>query len=289
MATYAKYLLFCCLALGNFRAVAVDGGDILDDMLGAAPTVAPVATVAPVTPTPAAIISPNKPQCAVDLIGVLICACLMAQVITYSTADCAQPGQVSSVCASDVASLVSQTAGMSGIFSDAVFSCGNIDGSCPQTISNAISETADATNSIIEMEDTCFDRFYCTCQVFSFMSSAIRAAKNIETAVFQCKPSDDGDGDDGDDGDAGDGDDGDGDAGSDGDGDGDGDGSAASNQAPPDLTPEQVAQLYPNGAPTGSGGRRLTKSAALLRGGVAPSSHISFSRSVLPPTAHGLE
>jgi len=89
MTTYAKYLLFCCLALGNFRAVAVDGGDILDDMLGAAPTVAPVATVAPVTPTPAAIISPNKPQCAVDLTGVLYNACLMAQFITYSTADCA--------------------------------------------------------------------------------------------------------------------------------------------------------------------------------------------------------
>ena len=289
MATYAKYLLFCCLALGNFRAVAVDGGDILDDMLGAAPTVAPVATVAPVTPTPAAIISPNKPQCAVDLTGVIYDLCLMAQFITYSTADCAQPGQVSSICASDVASLVRRTAEGSGYLSDAVFSCGNIDGSCPQTISNAISKTADASNSIIKMEITCFDRFYCTYQVFSFMSSAIKAAKNIDTAVFQCEPSDDGDGDDGDDGDAGDGDDGDGDAGSDGDGDGDGDGSAASNQAPPDLTPEQVAQLYPNGAPTESGGRRLTKSAALLRGGVPPSSHISFSRSVLPPTAHGLE
>ena len=286
MATYAKYLLFCCLALGNFRAVAVDGGDILDDMLGAAPTVAPVATVAPVTPTPAAIFSPNKPQCAVDLTGVLSIACFMAEFITSSTADCAQPGQVSSVCAFDVASLVSGTAGLSGIFFDAVFSCGNIDGSCPQTISGAISQTANAANSIIEMEITCFDRFHCIYQVFSFMSSAITAAKNIETAAFQCQPSDDGDGDDGD---AGDGDDGDGDAGSDGDGDGDGDGSAASNQAPPDLTPEQVAQLYPNGAPTGSSGRRLTKSAALLRRAVPPSSHISFSRSVLPPTAHGLE
>ena len=35
-----------------------------------------------------------------------------------------------------------------------------------------------------------------------------------------------------------------------------------------------------NGAPSGSSGRRLTKSAALLRGGVAPSSRISFSRSM---------
>lgn len=45
-------------------------GQILDAMLGAAPTgptVLPVATVAPVVPTtPAPIISPNKPQCAVE-------------------------------------------------------------------------------------------------------------------------------------------------------------------------------------------------------------------------------
>ena len=229
-------------------------GDILDDMLGAAPTVAPVATVAPVTPTPAAIISPKKPQCAVDpfpwlyfqglfhpsdvpfesvqiqndivsnclllmfgdhasswlqdLTAVLYDLCLMAQFITYSTADCAQPGQVSSICASDVASLVRRTAETSGYLSDAVFSCGNVDGSCPQTISNAISKTADATNYIIGMEITCFDSLFCTYQVFAFMSSAIVAAKNIDTAVFQCAPSDDGDGDDGDDGDAGDGDDG---------------------------------------------------------------------------------
>eukprot|EP00913_Durusdinium_trenchii_P031245 g29254.t1 len=49
---------------------AEDGGQILDAMLGAAPTgptVLPVATVAPVVPTtPAPIISPNKPQCAVE-------------------------------------------------------------------------------------------------------------------------------------------------------------------------------------------------------------------------------
>lgn len=282
MATHATYRFFCCLVVGIFQATAIDGGQILDDMLGAAPTVAPVATVAPVTPTPAVIISPNKPQCAVDLTAVLYDACRMGQFLTYSTADCAQPGQVSPICASDIAQFVRRTAEMSGYFSDAVFSCGNVDGSCSQTISNAISKTAEATHYIIGMEITCFDRLFCVYQVFEFMLAAIKAAKNIDTAVFQCDLSDDGDDGDGDDGD-------DGDAGSDGDGDGDGDGSAASNQAPPNLTPEQVAQLYPNGAPSGSSGRRLTESASFLRGGVAPSGRISLSRSVLPPTAHGLE
>ena len=122
----------------------------------------------------------------------------MGQFITYSTADCAQPGQTSSICAADITQFVRRTAEMSGYFSDAVFSCGNVDGSCPQTISNAISKTADATAYIIGMEITCFDSLFCTYQVFSFMSSAIKAAKNIDTAVFQCEPSDDGDGDDGD-------------------------------------------------------------------------------------------
>lgn len=157
---------------------------------------------------------------------------------------------------------------------------GNVDGSCSQTISMAIAKTFEATAVICKMELSCFDRLQCTYQVFSFLSSAIVAAKNIDTAVFQCDI-DDGDGDDGDDGGYG-GDDGDGDSGDDGGGDGDGDGS--SDQAPPDLTPEQVAQLYPNGTPPPSS-RRLDTA---LRG-QPRRARIVFSRPVLPPSAHGLE
>jgi hypothetical protein len=50
----------------------------------------------------------------------------MAQYVAYSTADCSQPGQVSTACADDIASFIRRTGEMSGYFADAVFSCGNL-------------------------------------------------------------------------------------------------------------------------------------------------------------------
>ncbi|OLP77975.1 hypothetical protein AK812_SmicGene41899 [Symbiodinium microadriaticum] len=85
----------------------VDGGDILDAMLGAPPPTPQIPTVAPVIPTtPEPIVSPNKPGCAADITTALYYLTNIARMLTYVTADCAQPGQISTICANDVLTIV---------------------------------------------------------------------------------------------------------------------------------------------------------------------------------------
>ncbi|CAE7260122.1 unnamed protein product, partial [Symbiodinium sp. CCMP2592] len=186
----------------------VDGGDILDAMLGAPPPTPQIPTVAPVVPTtPEQIVSPNKPGCAADITTALYDLTNIARMLTYVTTDCAQPGQVSTVCANDVLTIVRYMAKTAAIISDAVFTCGNIQAGCSQTIANAIAELAHLADNVALMEITCdTEKLACALQVFGFLSSGLHCAKNIDTAIIQCPldTADDG-GDDGDDGSDGDG------------------------------------------------------------------------------------
>jgi len=268
----------------------VDGGDILDAMLGAAPATVQIPTIAPViATTPAPIISPNKPGCAADIAAGLYDLTVIARMLTYMTADCAQPGQDSTVCAADILTMIRYMGKFAGIISDAVFTCGNIQAGCSQTIADAIGELAHLTNFVVAMEIQCdVSRLACASQVFNFLSSGLHCAKNIDTAIVQCPlPGDDGGGDDGGDG---------GDSGDGGDG-GDGGSSGATTtaaEAPPDLTPSQVKTFYPNGpngAPPvlGASPDRLLLGPS-LRGKWGRSKPLTrVSPSILPTTAEGLE
>ena len=273
----------------------VDGGDILDAMLGAPPATPQIQipTIAPViATTPAPIISPNRPGCAADITSALYDLTVVARMLTYVTADCTQPGQDSTVCAADILQMIRYMGKAAGIISDAVFNCGNIQAGCSQTIADAIGELAHLTGILVAMEIQCdASRLFCASQVFNFLSSGLHCAKNIDTAIVQCPlPGGDGGDDGGDDAGGSDGDDG-------GDG-GDGDSSGATTteaEAPPDLTPDQVKTFYPNGpngAPPVLGAKpnRLLLGPSLRgkwgrsnppRGGMAPS--------ILPTTVEGLE
>ncbi|CAJ1354882.1 unnamed protein product [Effrenium voratum] len=257
-------LRFLCVVA--VPCLAIDGGDVLDAMLGSAPEAQPVVVDPALPKAPPPIISPNKPGCAVDLTSVLYTLTLVSRYITYSTTDCSQPGQTSAVCADDITSTIRRVASTVSYLADAVFTCGNVDGSCTQTISGAIAAVASATDDMIMLEPTCFDELLCTYQVFSFLSDGVSAAKNIDTAVLQCQIQADG-GDDGDDGDDG------------ADGDGGGDSGGAPAPAPPPLTADQVAALYP-GATTLAPQRLLPEA---LRGSGAR------HPSVLPPNSDGLD
>jgi len=277
----------------------VDGGDILDAMLGAPPPTPQIPTVAPVIPTtPEPIVSPNKPGCAADIVTALYDLTNVARMLTYVTTDCAQPGQVSTVCANDVLTIVRYMAKTASIISDAVFTCGNIQAGCSQTIANAIAELAHLADNVALMEITCdTEKLACAMQVFGFLSSGLHCAKNIDTAIIQCPldTADDG-GDDGDDGS-------DGDGGSDGgdSGDGGNGGSSSSGatttapEAPPDLTPAQVAQFYPNGvngAPPVLGAspdRMLLGPSLRGKGGPPTLPTVAVSPSILSLAAEGFE
>ena len=289
------FLWFWLLAAAWVRSEdEVDGGDILDAMLGAPPTPQiQIPTIAPViATTPAPIISPNKPGCAADITAALYDLTVVARKLTYVTADCAQPGQDSTVCAADILSMIRYMGKAAGIISDAVFTCGNIQAGCSQTIADAIGELAHLTGYIVAMEIQCdSSRLFCASQVFSFLSSGLHCAKNIDTAIVQCPlPGEDGGDDGGDDAAGSDGDDG-------GDG-GDGDSSGATTteaEAPPDLTPDQVKTFYPNGpngAPPvlGTSPNRLLLGPS-LRGkwGRSNPPRAAMAPSILPTTVEGLE
>ena len=116
------YLLTAMWARGDGEA---DGKQILDARLGAPPPQPQMPTVSPVIPTtPAPIISPNKPGCAVDITTAIYDIATFAKYIMYSTTDCSQPGQIATVCADVILQTVRYMAKTAGILSDAVFTCG---------------------------------------------------------------------------------------------------------------------------------------------------------------------
>lgn len=186
-------------------------GDILGTMLGASPPAPPplaeiapelvneklpVATVAPViqTPPPLSIV-PNAPACTTDLSTLIFIVTNVAKYITWSTQYCAQPNEVSTICANYVVGIIRNFLSTASVLSSAVFTCGNIQATCSEVIIGAIKGVVSAVQLAIIMEITCFDDVLCAYLAVRFISALLHAAKNIETAMISC-PIDDGDGDD---------------------------------------------------------------------------------------------
>lgn len=189
-------------------------GDILGTMLGASPPAPPplaeiapelvgvqppvVPTVAPVIATPPPIpIVPNAPACTTDLSTLIFIVTNIAKYITWSTQYCAQPNEVSTICANYVIGIIRNFLSVASILSSAVFTCGNIQATCSEVIIGAIKGVISAVQLTVITEITCFDDVLCAYLAVRFISSLLHAAKNIETAIITCPidhDDDDGDG-----------------------------------------------------------------------------------------------
>lgn len=202
-----------------------NASQILNTMLGAAPIppappplaelgypvgVPPVPTVPPVPglPTVAPLpVVPNPPACTTDLSTLIYLVTAMAKLITWSTQYCAQPNEVSTICANYVIGIIGKCLSITSTLASAVFACGNVRAVCTQVIANAIrgtgwqglSRIVTAVGLTMKIEITCFDDVLCSYMSIRFVSALLHAAKNIETAITTC-PIEDGH-DDGDDGD----------------------------------------------------------------------------------------
>ena len=178
-------------------------GDILGTMLGASPPAPPplaeiapelvgvqppvVPTVAPVIATPPPIpIVPNAPACTTDLSTLILIVTSIAKYITWSTQYCAQPNEVSTICANYVIGIIRNFLSVASILSSAVFTCGNIQATCFEVIIGAIKGVISAVQLTVIMEITCFDDVLCAYLAVRFISSLLHAAKNIETAIITC-------------------------------------------------------------------------------------------------------
>ena len=123
-----------------------------------------------------------------------------------------------------VTSLVRRLTQSSGYLSDAVYSCGNIQAICSQTVSNSIASLFQALSILLDISNQCprkwdfnssawdgYDDLHCAYNSFYFITASLFTAKNLDTAIGACpdipaeqqiaNAADGGDGDDGDDGD----------------------------------------------------------------------------------------
>lgn len=168
-------------------------------MVPPVPTVPPVPGLPTVAPLP---VVPNPPACTTDLSTLIYLVTAMAKLITWSTQYCAQPNEVSTICANYVIGIIGKCLSITSTLASAVFTCGNVKAVCTEVIAGAIRGIVTAVGLTMKIEITCFDDVLCSYMAIRFVSALLHAAKNIETAIVTC-PIEDGhdDGDDGDDGD----------------------------------------------------------------------------------------
>lgn len=122
----------------------------------------------------------------------------MAKLITWSTQYCAQPNEVSTICANYVIGIIGKCLSITSTLASTVFACGNVRAVCTQVIANAIRGIVTAVGLTMKIEITCFDDVLCSYMSIRFVSALLHAAKNIETAIITCPIEDGHDGDDGD-------------------------------------------------------------------------------------------
>lgn len=167
-----------------------DGGDSGDgdggfDDFGPTQTTKWVDPNLPTTPPP--IIAADAPACAVNLASFIFKVTRVARYLTLATTDCAQPGQVGAVCADDILQILQFMGEGATQMSSATFDCGNLNSACAQLITAAVGHISEATDKLVTLEITCFNDLDCIVTVFDFMSAAVHAAKDIDTAIDQCK------------------------------------------------------------------------------------------------------
>eukprot|EP00435_Cladocopium_sp_Y103_P013659 s4055_g3.t1 len=160
------------------------------------PTVPPVPGLPTVPPLP---VVPNPPACTTDLSTLIYLVTAMAKLITWSTQYCAQPNEVSTICANYVIGIIGKCLSITSTLASAVFACGNVKAVCTRVIVGAIRGIVAAVGLTMKIEITCFDDVLCSYMSIRFVSALLHAAKNIETAIITC-PIEDGHDDD-DDGD----------------------------------------------------------------------------------------
>lgn len=148
----------------------------------------PTTTIDPHAPTtPPPVIAADAPACASNIASFIFKVTRIARFLTLATTDCAQPGQVGAVCGDEITRILRYAGEGAAAISAATFDCGTLDSSCAQLISAAVGHLSAATEKLVTLELACFDDLSCMVKVFDFMSMSIHAAKDIDTAIGQCK------------------------------------------------------------------------------------------------------
>eukprot|EP00931_Biecheleriopsis_adriatica_P051870 TRINITY_DN3011_c0_g1_i5.p1 TRINITY_DN3011_c0_g1~~TRINITY_DN3011_c0_g1_i5.p1 ORF type:complete len:315 (-),score=39.22 TRINITY_DN3011_c0_g1_i5:133-1002(-) len=170
------------------RGLADSGGEVLDDLLGAAPSGDAGDSGDGPGAASSAIVAPDPPGCAVDITGAMFKITRMVRNLVYSTDDCAQPNQKSSICGGDIVTAVQYAGEFSAHIASATFDCGNLNNACAQLIASAIGHLSNSVKICVMFEADCTDTLNCNVDVFDWMSKTVHAAKDIDTAIQSCEP-----------------------------------------------------------------------------------------------------
>jgi len=150
------------------------------------------------------IVSANPPGCAATLADATYELTRGSTLVFEATKRCARPNRIQRFrgeetdfdefkCTSTIFKLLSKYSEASSDIFDSMFLCFSVQQGCAQLITSAMKNLFDAATSLTATTKLCEpggtpeDGFFCWDATWVIVDKALKAAKNIDTAILQCQ------------------------------------------------------------------------------------------------------